>query len=513
MTNEQYLEFIDALMEQENKCLNTEQREIIKGVLEGQTYEQILTNKKIPMNLTNIKKNMSKKVYPVLTNVLRKKYGSSIKVGKKNLVSILDSYYKKYKKEQQSAPLANPLQINNLKLEILNKLENHIKQWTLEKKESYSELIKIYWLELNEEIINKIDNKNLERLFELLIDQETSTIIRILTSITQDEEVEKNIRNWFETIIEELKQVLTISEEDFQRWKVNPIRPDRIDMIKTPNISSDLTYTEHCLILKIKTSDNKSVSNAVNSGQYAIEDAYFLPDVPYPPNKADYIPLNEEIQEYKNKKIEQKQQKEYYSIEELKPLLTKLIHRSTQFPVQRTESLTIYFFCEKVLLSTNFDCWPSELLPGYKLKNLYQIRVRCLERLNSMYIQSKCKQKWYQKWFFAQQQFNVSGEGETWKNLCRSNLKDLNSLLITVLGKGIPIAIWSRYHQKSQDHFQEINNLVLNCEGNLQNLPEIIENTRDIDPDEDDDLENLGHHLSLLWEDPNLIPPFARLTS
>ncbi|MDJ0582931.1 hypothetical protein [Crocosphaera sp.] len=500
-------------MKQEKECLKTHQREIIKGVLKGQTYEEILNNEKIYMNLTNIKKNMSKKVYPVLTNALRKKYGSSIKVGKRNLVSILDSYYKQYNKEEQSAPLANLLQINNLKLGILNKLENEIKQWEVEQKDNYAELIKVYWLELNElnkEASKKIYNKNLEKIFELLIDQETSTIIHLLTSIAQDKRVERYIRNWFETIIEELKQVFTISEEEFQDWTVNPIRPERIDMVHTSNISTTLTYTEHCLILKIKASDNKSI----NSGQYAIEDAHFLPDVPYPPTKEDYIHLNKEIQEYKNKKTEQKQQKEYYSIEEIKPLLTQLIEITSQIPINIRSVLTIYFFCEKELLSTNFDCWQCEFFgDDSTLKDLYQIRVRCIDRLNPGYLQTKCKKQWDDKWNLVKQQFNPSDEGKTWKNLCRSNSVDLNPLFLKLLKLGIPIAIWSRYDQKYEDHSQEINNLVLNCEGNVQNLPEIIGDRRKIDSDDDDDLENLGHHLSLLWEDPNLIPPFVSLTS
>ena len=98
-------------------------------------------------------------------------------------------------------------------------------------------------------------------------------------------------------------------------------------------------------------------------------------------------------------------------------------------------------------------------------------------------------------------------------NLCRSKPEDLNDLFRLLLKYGIPIAIWSRYHQKYEQHHQEINKIVTDCQGNIQKLTEIIGERRIIESPEDENIEKLGHHLSLLWEDPHLIPPFASLNS
>lgn len=502
---ELYLQFIKELMKEENQSLYDSEEDIIKGILQKKTYDKIA--KALNRNPEHIRKIMSKKVFPMLNQALRKRYKESRTLGKLNFVSIIKEYVNQNHQEESLRFLNDSVQNNNIKLRIIENIKAGLNTENIEKKESYAELIKIYWLELHQELSNKIDDKNLEELLELLINKETSVIINIFNSIIQDKRVEEDIKNWFKTIQNKIKQRLSVSKQDFQKWTDYPITPEQIDRNNNSITDNNL---EHCLLLKIEKSDSKSVS----SDQYAVEGAYFLPDISYPPTQDDYKSLHKEIQTYQNYKIEQKKDKEYYSIDELKPLLTQLIEISSKIPIKRRNVLTIYFFCEKELLSTNFDCWQCEFLgDDSKLKDLYQIRVRCIDRLDPGYLQTKCKKEWDNKWNLVKQQFNPSDEGKTWRNLCRSNSGDFNALFLKLLKFGIPIAIWSRYHQKFEDHSQEINNLVLNCEGNLHNLPEIIGDRRKIDSDDDDDIENLGHHLSLLWEDPNVIPPFDYLTS
>jgi hypothetical protein len=76
-----------------------------------------------------------------------------------------------------------------------------------------------------------------------------------------------------------------------------------------------------------------------------------------------------------------------------------------------------------------------------------------------------------------------------------------------LLATGIPIALWTR-HQKFNCESDLAN--YIDQELKLQELPTKIKDCRLDAYGEDYDC-HIGHHLSLLWDDPDLIPPKSQL--
>lgn len=80
----------------------------------------------------------------------------------------------------------------------------------------------------------------------------------------------------------------------------------------------------------------------------------------------------------------------------------------------------------------------------------------------------------------------------------------LKSIMEVFYFAGIPIALWLREEAKNLNlnFCQELNNLCQQC--CLENLPSSIKNRRYQDWDED--TNGIGNHLSLLWDDFDLVP-------
>jgi hypothetical protein len=85
--------------------------------------------------------------------------------------------------------------------------------------------------------------------------------------------------------------------------------------------------------------------------------------------------------------------------------------------------------------------------------------------------------------------------GEDWYR------KLFNNLIAT----GTPVALWLRFDQFTSTicPAKALNEL-LNC--TIFELPEVVKQARATAVAEDEDA-HIGHHLSFLWEDPNLVPP------
>jgi len=83
---------------------------------------------------------------------------------------------------------------------------------------------------------------------------------------------------------------------------------------------------------------------------------------------------------------------------------------------------------------------------------------------------------------------------------------DIEELCYEMLDFGLPIAIWPRSNLANLAHETQLCNLLAACR--LEHLPQTVKDKRyearrrQNSPD-----CHIGHHLSLLWDDPNLIPP------
>ena len=95
---------------------------------------------------------------------------------------------------------------------------------------------------------------------------------------------------------------------------------------------------------------------------------------------------------------------------------------------------------------------------------------------------------------------NVIGSRLT--NLSQENSLELKNILAILYETGIPLSLWIRPDANPQLNCQEKLDPICQCP--LEKLPEIIKNKRSAAWLEDN---HIGNHLSLLWDDYQLVPP------
>ena len=195
----------------------------------------------------------------------------------------------------------------------------------------------------------------------------------------------------------------------------------------------------------------------------------------------------------------------------------------------------VEFFTLPDLLSTDFECWEYEQRPeahpeAIQLRRAgYVVHVRSVDRLLAGYKDTVSEEFWQEKWQkISQQGFPVPEpsssletlnedeldehfcpESKLWANICIRDSDRLHTVFTKILKYGIPVAIWSRLHNQAQRHRTEIDKLIKNGDS-LDTLSYRIQKKRTTyDPLDD----GLRHNISLLWEDPDRLPPFKYLTS
>jgi hypothetical protein len=95
---------------------------------------------------------------------------------------------------------------------------------------------------------------------------------------------------------------------------------------------------------------------------------------------------------------------------------------------------------------------------------------------------------------------NVIGSRLT--NLSQENSLELKNILAILYETGIPLSLWIRPDANPELNCQEKLDPICQCP--LEKLPEIIKNKRYTAWLEDN---HIGNHLSLLWDDYQLVPP------
>jgi arsenate reductase-like glutaredoxin family protein len=95
---------------------------------------------------------------------------------------------------------------------------------------------------------------------------------------------------------------------------------------------------------------------------------------------------------------------------------------------------------------------------------------------------------------------NVIGSRLT--NLSQENSLELKNILAILYETGIPLSLWIRPDANPELNCQEKLDPICQCP--LEKLPEIIKNNRSVAWLEDN---HIGNHLSLLWDDYQLVPP------
>jgi vWA-MoxR associated protein C-terminal domain/vWA-MoxR associated protein middle region (VMAP-M) 1/Effector-associated domain 9 len=197
----------------------------------------------------------------------------------------------------------------------------------------------------------------------------------------------------------------------------------------------------------------------------------------------------------------------------------------------------IHVFLPLELMHLGVDIWSLNPNPGRRAEYLghdYLVFLRCSNRYDSNY---KNRPSWLKLWQRHQaiapepaHQAFVPGHDQDLDGLMdtleaavqpdRAHGKvvglhvtqapiNIEELCYELLESGLPLAIWSRRDLADSAHESQLTCLLES--GCLETLPHRVKTKRretrsQNSPDKHPD-RHIGHHLSLLWDDPHLVPP------
>ena len=224
------------------------------------------------------------------------------------------------------------------------------------------------------------------------------------------------------------------------------------------------------------------------------------------------------IQEKEIIEIDNKQSELNQRYQKLAEKFTELIEKANIFMKKHGDkSLRIEIFSQTKLLQENdYIDWIKIKKSGFfvEMCKQYIVVFRLAERLEEQ--SQDLKENWEDKW--RQVTLNnpvivdYSSDIECQLNQartigikldCVSNYPNFFNLFYL---KALPIALWSRCDLKKSSCLAEINRILTNLsvQQNFQNLLQEIKNERNAAPV---GTEHIGHHICLLWDDPERMPP------
>ncbi|MGI2908755.1 effector-associated domain EAD1-containing protein [Tolypothrix sp. VBCCA 56010] len=227
---------------------------------------------------------------------------------------------------------------------------------------------------------------------------------------------------------------------------------------------------------------------------------------------------------YKILEIEQQEQ-ETFSLEEIPCLIEDFLDQITPHLTDFSSLPAIEIFLPYELLSEPIDTWiiQQEELP-ISIGSLYKVIVRSSRRLRKDY---PYRNIWVQKWKTlknltenAYSKCCTSSECHSWQELFSRLNQDgtialklmkppSNDFLKVMNQTAIPVALWIRQELQNLNFLVELDQL-LQCL--ITELPERVKQKR-LDDFPDKSKQSIGHHLSLLWENPYILPPQIEYTT
>jgi hypothetical protein len=219
---------------------------------------------------------------------------------------------------------------------------------------------------------------------------------------------------------------------------------------------------------------------------------------------------------------------ETYTLDELNTIAPQLLIRFlSEGSDVSTNDPEIHVFLPLALMNQDIDCWL--LNDGYgrpkPLGHEYKVVLRCAERLSRSYRQ---RPRWLKKWQHHESlldkkaaDFFVAGDDSDLDDLSDTldeieetiiGLKVMrapcqvepNGLFGVLLQSGLPLGIWGRCDLREPTNEVELERVLQAC--CLEQLPHTVKQERRQSRKKDRDC-HIGHHLSLLWDDPHLVPP------
>lgn len=466
----------------DNKGLSDIQKILVNGFRQDLTYDEIA--EKNYLNSENLKKEATKKLFPLISEALTEAMKTPIKVQKTNFITLIEHWNAIGNK---GISVENSLVQNKTKINILTKLKNKLSG---QQQSELSPIIKSY--------LPDNENANFEKIISKIIDSPDKDSLIILFRLTQDSRVNSSTCPYIEQTIQELKELLKITDTDYNAWiaeipEINP-EPDNRENINN--------------YLCIKIEESKGQANTSPEYKFA---AWFLQLNISQSQGNNYIPLP----------VDSSVSKDVYTQKDITNILTKIIEDCHE---RGGANLNIEFFTNGKLLYTNFESWEYNYFDSLtQLKRVYFVNVRSLMRLENRYRNQPVYQQWKSRWESLKKTFidtqtvtnsesYLCQETTLWSNLCASTQEDLEQFFKRSLKYGIPLAVGSRCHAQEASHRTEINTLLRGIQ--INQLSTTVQEVRRQSPDNlEDEPEHLGHHLLCFLEDPNRMPPFNDLTS
>ena len=189
--------------------------------------------------------------------------------------------------------------------------------------------------------------------------------------------------------------------------------------------------------------------------------------------------------------------------------------------------MRVEIFAPLDLLNEPFDNWiiPDKFGFSRPLAKDCCVTIRSFERLEGYRFQIP----WEQKWKRLQQLVNsqaseyfIPAEGnirQIWRKLESVNAlgltitkvpgNHLGGELALLIRTGTPAAIWVRHQLEEINCKNTIDEQILSSNlGEISHQVDMVRrNAPELEEKELQNSHNIGHHLSFLWEDPNLVPP------
>lgn len=215
----------------------------------------------------------------------------------------------------------------------------------------------------------------------------------------------------------------------------------------------------------------------------------------------------------------QNQEKEIFSLTEISILIDDYIEQVIPYLNDNSAQPTVEIFLPYGLLNEAIDTWKiqNEDFP-VSIGSLYKVIVRSSNRLNKYRFRNVWVQKWNTLISLTQDncfQCFISGEFSSGAELfSKINQDDVVALTLikavpteeyfkAINTTALPLALWFR-QELNVPNFEDEMKELLKCL--ITEIPERVRQRRSSDFSCDYE-QRIGHHLSLLWENPYIIPP------
>ncbi|NEO70411.1 effector-associated domain EAD1-containing protein [Moorena sp. SIO3H5] len=252
--------------------------------------------------------------------------------------------------------------------------------------------------------------------------------------------------------------------------------------------------------------------------------AWFIPDI----NNYNYLLNHENCKFLQTPPADGESEQDIFYIEDLPKLidffLDQLIHYSREYYRQ---PILVFFLPYQLLLNyeiEKFEIQDDDNLP-IPIGSEYCVIFRSVKRLKNYRHQSQ----WLRKWKHIQN----SNKTICLNNFAFSNFEDWQELyayvkqndaiglklhqppcdqILKVIDRtAIPVTLWLRQNNFTTINCQQALEQLLNCQ--INQLPEKVKEQRLQAFPKGNKQEHIGHHLALLWEDPDLLPPQINYTT